>query len=171
MAKITYADKSYLNENANVPATNKVTDTDMNEIKSVVNSNYDSEQADIASFFYESGDILELGSTTPANVLVMPGYITSSTASLFITLYTPKRLDNITSIAVNNLEIEARGISGYLNSQSGFIEYVGDNNYTITTGISGDNAITIIITKSSAFTNTTNNTPVVLSGYVKLTFS
>lgn len=36
---ITYGDKSYLNENANIPATNKVQDTDMNEIKSVVNNN------------------------------------------------------------------------------------------------------------------------------------
>lgn len=36
---ITYGNKSYLNENANIPATNKVQDTDMNEIKSVVNNN------------------------------------------------------------------------------------------------------------------------------------
>ena len=36
---ITYGDKSYLNQNAEIPATNKVQDTDMNEIKSVVNNN------------------------------------------------------------------------------------------------------------------------------------
>lgn len=36
---ITYDDKQYLNQNANIPATNKVQDTDMNEIKSVVNNN------------------------------------------------------------------------------------------------------------------------------------
>lgn len=36
---ITYGDKSYLNQNADIPATNKVQDTDMNEIKSVVNNN------------------------------------------------------------------------------------------------------------------------------------
>lgn len=36
---ITYDDKQYLNENANIPATNKVQDIDMNEIKSVVNNN------------------------------------------------------------------------------------------------------------------------------------
>lgn len=34
---ITYADKTYLNENADVPAINKVRDVDMNEIKKVVN--------------------------------------------------------------------------------------------------------------------------------------
>lgn len=36
---ITYGDKQYLNQNADIPATNKVQDTDMNEIKSVVNNN------------------------------------------------------------------------------------------------------------------------------------
>lgn len=36
---ITYEDKQYLNENADIPATNKVQDTDMNEIKTVVNNN------------------------------------------------------------------------------------------------------------------------------------
>lgn len=37
MAKITYDDKVYLNENSSVPAINKVQDVDMNEIKSVIN--------------------------------------------------------------------------------------------------------------------------------------
>ena len=36
---ITYGDKSYLNQNADIPATNKVQDVDMNEIKEVVNNN------------------------------------------------------------------------------------------------------------------------------------
>ena len=36
---ITYSDKSYINENASISATNKITDSDMNEIKSVVNNN------------------------------------------------------------------------------------------------------------------------------------
>lgn len=36
---ITYSDKSYINENASVAATNKVQATDMNEIKTVVNNN------------------------------------------------------------------------------------------------------------------------------------
>lgn len=36
---ITYGDKQFLNQNVDIPATNKVQDTDMNEIKSVVNNN------------------------------------------------------------------------------------------------------------------------------------
>lgn len=40
MAQITYADKSTMNENSSIPATNKCQASDMNEIKSVVNGNY-----------------------------------------------------------------------------------------------------------------------------------
>lgn len=41
MNKITYADKVAINENAEIPDINKVTDSDMNEIKTVVNNNDD----------------------------------------------------------------------------------------------------------------------------------
>lgn len=41
MAKITYDDKISINENADIPAINKCQASDMNEIKSVVNQNYD----------------------------------------------------------------------------------------------------------------------------------
>ena len=40
MAQITYADKSAMNVNSSIPDTNKVNASDMNEIKSVVNANY-----------------------------------------------------------------------------------------------------------------------------------
>lgn len=40
---ITYTDKVALNENPNVADINKVTDDDMNEIKSVVNNNANEE--------------------------------------------------------------------------------------------------------------------------------
>lgn len=36
---ITYDDKSYLNQNSDIANVNKVNDTDMNEIKAVVNNN------------------------------------------------------------------------------------------------------------------------------------
>lgn len=41
MAKITYTNKVALNENPEIADINKVTDDDMNEIKQVVNDNYD----------------------------------------------------------------------------------------------------------------------------------
>lgn len=41
MAKITYQDKAFLNENSQISSVNKVQDTDLNEIKNVVNENDD----------------------------------------------------------------------------------------------------------------------------------
>lgn len=41
MSKITYTNKVALNENIDIPNENKITDDDMNEIKTVVNNNDD----------------------------------------------------------------------------------------------------------------------------------
>lgn len=41
MSKITYTNKVAINENVEIPDINKVTDSDMNEIKTVVNNNDD----------------------------------------------------------------------------------------------------------------------------------
>lgn len=41
MSKITYTNKVAINENADIPNINKITDNDMNEIKTVVNNNDD----------------------------------------------------------------------------------------------------------------------------------
>lgn len=48
MAKITYANKVFLNENADIPDENKVGDSDLNEIKEVVNKN-DNNVGDLSS--------------------------------------------------------------------------------------------------------------------------
>lgn len=39
MAKITYEDKEFLNKNENIADKNKVNDTDLNEIKNIINEN------------------------------------------------------------------------------------------------------------------------------------
>ena len=58
MAQITYADKSTMNENSSIPATNKCQASDMNEIKSVVNANYN-----------EVGNITNLTTTDKSSVV------------------------------------------------------------------------------------------------------
>ena len=55
---ITYGDKSYLNQNADIPATNKVQDTDMNEIKSVVNNNATETNTNTTNISNITGQIL-----------------------------------------------------------------------------------------------------------------
>ena len=64
---ITYDNKSYLNQNANIPNVNKVTDSDMNEIKTVVNNNA-SELTGLANQF---GDyIVEEGGDFSTNLYI-----------------------------------------------------------------------------------------------------
>lgn len=55
MALITYSDKSAMNVNSDVPAVNKVQAADMNEIKTVVNTNYN-EFSNIADYVTEIGN-------------------------------------------------------------------------------------------------------------------
>lgn len=177
MAKITYANKSYINLNSNVADANKVNASDMNEIKSVVNTNYDEQKSDVENLYYKSGDVIELGSTNPANEIVCSGYITTSSTNVFIHVITPKRLDNITAITVNNLTVEGRCQFGYLNNTSGFNEYANTSGYTIIANVATSNSITIKITKSSVWTygssdtQVNNNTLICMNGYVKMTLS
>ena len=58
MAQITYADKSTMNVNSSIPDINKVNASDMNEIKSVVNGNYN-----------EVGNITTLTTTDKSSVV------------------------------------------------------------------------------------------------------
>ena len=58
MAKITYENKEFLNENAQIPNINKVADTDLNEIKEVINENDDN-----------VGDLSDLNTTNKNNLV------------------------------------------------------------------------------------------------------
>lgn len=58
MAKITYEDKEFLNKNENIADKNKVNDTDLNEIKNVVNENDDN-----------IGDLSELNTADKSSVV------------------------------------------------------------------------------------------------------
>lgn len=46
---IQYQNKAFINENASIPNTNKVTANDMNEIKTVVNTNYNELKKEIVT--------------------------------------------------------------------------------------------------------------------------
>ena len=115
--------------------------------------------------FYKSGD------TYSASYISLSGHVTTGTTGVAITLFLPKRLDNITSITINTLKMEARGIKGYLNSNAGSYDFLNDSNYTVNVTKRALNAVSILIKKSSAFTNVDNNTPVNFTGEISLTFN
>lgn len=123
--------------------------------------------------FYQSGDIVEIGAASGFNFQVQNGYISSGKTQLFTTIILPKRLDNITTITANNIIIEARGTSGYINGVDKYHEYVGTDDYTVIVNKVNGNpyAITVVIKKESGYTNINNNTPIVLNGYFKFTLT
>ena len=143
----------------NLPSTNTpINETNLNKIETGI-KNIDDE------IFYKSGD------TYSAGYISLSGHITTGTTGVAITLFLPKRLDNITSITINTLKMEARGIKGYLNSNAGSYDFLNDSNYTVNVTKRALNAVSIFIKKSSAFTNVDNNTPVNFTGDISLTFN
>ena len=113
----------------------------------------------IATDCYEPGDSFEIGATN----LIMQGIISSSTTTIWFTLYTDKSLKNITSIRCTKLHGAIRSSSGYINSYStnaGVLNYAATSGYTVTANKVSNYAVCIVLKKSSAFTNVSNNTPV-----------
>lgn len=116
--------------------------------------------------YYRNADTLSITSYTNLN-----GFITSSTKSVSFSFYTPKSLANISTITVTAFTGTIRGGSGYLDGQTSAYDWLADASYTLTATKMSDNMIRIVCTKTSAYTNVTNNTPVSYYGSVGLAFS
>lgn len=116
--------------------------------------------------YYRGNDTLSITTYTDLN-----GFITSSTTSASFSFYTPKSLANISSVTVTAFKGTLRGISGYLDSKTSAYDWFADSAYTVTATKISDNMLRIVCTKSSAFTNVTNNTPVSYYGSLGLSFS
>ena len=114
-------------------------------------------------FYYKSGD------TITFTEIVLVGFISNATKSLYFSVILPKNLANITSVNITSFSAELRGINDYLNNTAGYVQYVGASGYTLNSVKGSDNSLNITLIKSSAFTNATNNTPI--SARVTLTMN
>lgn len=135
MALITYTDKATMNENADIPAVNKVQASDMNEIKSVVNANWNA----LGDYVVEQGtDYIKYNS----GILIQWGYInfTSKLANSYGSIYIPASqisktfsvafIDNTYSVVTTALsDVNSFYTTGKTtNSFSGYpISYVARN--------------------------------------------
>ena len=100
------------------------------------------------------------------------GQISNDGKTVGFTIHTKGQyLNNISNIAVNKCEVVMRGIKGYIGNFSSYTEFVGKSGYSVTATKNGMNCARILITATTAFTNMTNNTPVTVSGKVKLTYT
>ena len=89
----------------------------------------------------------------------MSGYITSASKEITFTVILPKSLKNIRSVTVNKFNCVFRGVGGYVNGTSG-IDYAAASDVTISTYITSENAITIRLVKTTAYSSATNNTTI-----------
>lgn len=132
MAKITYDDKSYLNQNGSVPNVNKINDSDMNEIKQVVNDNYDE---------FTTSQAVSTGSLTVSKSSGSSAISTASYAkfgnviAINISVYTSASINNNTNIFVGTCNTFTPAIVGDLVGYTGAQIVLGafgtDNQITI----------------------------------------
>ncbi|MEE3417886.1 MAG: hypothetical protein VZQ62_00935 [Methanosphaera sp.] len=129
MAQITYADKTTMNSNSSIPAINKCQASDMNEIKSVVNNNYN-----------EVGDITTLTTTDKSSIVnainevntkdIITVYVTSTYTASSAADYIPNsltinsQLGNKLSVSGGNVVIGS-GVSKILVSGTAVLSLSG----------------------------------------------
>lgn len=118
-----------------------------------------------SSVEYASGDSYAITTNTPVS-----GFINES-KSIYFTVFTTKSLKNISSCSISIFTGNLRGINGAINSSTIPVTYTSSSDYTVTATKVSDNAIRIILTKTTAFTNSTADTPVVFYGQLTINFS
>ena len=99
----------------------------------------------------------------------LPGYITASTRTVYLVVTTEKSLEDISTVTVQTLTGRIRGINGYVDGASSDADWT--SGYTVSASKYSNNQIEIRISKSSALSSATNNTPVVASMTVGLKFT
>lgn len=145
---ITYGDKSYLNQNADIPATNKVQDIDMNEIKSVVNNNANETNKN-------TNDITNiLNAEIYSTSEVKTNYLWTNNKPIYRKVIDLGTLENKTSINVEGDYDVITDFDGYIYQSSGakasLVEFGSPSLYrAISYSKLSNNNLNIIINRSS----------------------
>lgn len=119
----------------------------------------------IDASYYASGDSYAITKSTPVSGFIGDG------KSIFFTVFTTKSLKNISSCSISIFTGNLRGINGVINGSTTTVTYASSSDYTLSATKVSDNAIRIILTKTTAFTNSTADTPVVFHGQLTINFS
>lgn len=108
--------------------------------------------------FYKTGDTI-----TYIRDNIINGYVTGNGTQLELIVYTDKRLDKISVITPTKTEGIGRSATGYIDNANSWTDYTasGSSFTTLARKIS-NNSFLFRITKSSAFANLTNNTPITM---------
>lgn len=114
---------------------------------------------------HEAGTTLTISSS-----VLLAGIITSDSKQINLDFVTPGLIAAGVTVTATALTGNVRGVGGYIESSSN-PDWVASSSYTVTTTQVAANRVRFAIGKSTAFTNSTNNTPVVFWGSLTLSFS
>ena len=144
-------------------ALNNKVDIDLNNVNDILND----------VLYYKSGDTFQL-----IRSYIAGGHVTGSGKDIYFTVIVEKNLSKISNITVNTLKTNIRNTAGKYIPQASAASVTGgydiltDNTLTVTVVKSTSNSIFIRINSTTAYDNTTNNTPVsVQLEALNLTFS
>ena len=112
--------------------------------------------------FYKKGDTY---SSTAS--ISLAGTITTASKDILFDYHFDKDISDV-NITIERFSGHIRGIKGYILQST---DLVGQKDYTFEINKIDSHSVHITITKSVAFDNATNNTPVTFQGMVKFSFS
>jgi len=113
----------------------------------------------------------EPGTYTLTNIMFY-GFVSGNGATCRLAFDTSKSTYGINSITIDSLQIAIRTTDGaYLDGNSDSSNWVGRSGVTVACAKTGYYEAHINMTKTSAFSNVTNNTPVIGFGTVTMTLS
>lgn len=105
--------------------------------------------------------------------VIISGYISAGATQFYGDFTTEKSLENISTVTVTACTGFMRGSNGYVNNATSNTNYT-TGNYTATAQKITNNRVRItigVLPSAVAFTNVTNNTPVIYSGSLGLKFT
>ena len=125
--------------------------------------NADTLQGHSAEYFATAAQFAQVAPYKAGDTIVLDaamgfGYVTSATSAVRIFIPLGRVTSGLSGTIVSS-SVAFRGISGYLNGESGYIDLM-NGDYTLSMSMQ-ENGITLLITKNTPFTNTENNTPVI----------
>lgn len=115
--------------------------------------------------YYKGGD------TFSCTQLPLSGFVTNSIKDMNFTLFLQHSLEKISRITVNTCMGGVRGPGGYVDGSNDNYNWKSASGITISAGKITGNAIRLIISKTSAFTNVENNRPLSILATLNLTFN
>ena len=110
------------------------------------------------------------GDTETFTTYMAVGGIYNSAKRFYVTVTTPKRLDNISTVSVSAFKARVSGVGGLIESSSSTYDWT--SGYTNTVSAVGKNYVTIRVDKSTTLSGATADTPVIVYiGTLTLSFS